>query len=231
MIHPNDLDAFTRITKHGALTPEFEQTYMLWHAAQQRNNISGPLGPLMVPLLASLGMLPAPEIPKIEKVRDWTDIKLGSRVMVNDDPAPAPGTYLGLGSFGILHIRLDGNPMIREFPPHQVTLLPEEFAVEYIPEHPGVPDAQYAPDEHDGEFHNDEEFPTYHNGMDEPAKEPPKVDKKWLDMESGSPVKVKNGHKKQKPAEFVRIGPEDGQITVYLDGTAKAVKEQEVVCV
>lgn len=219
MVHPEDLDAFGRIAGHRTLTPEFEAEYGLWLKMYHRNKGQGGLGHMMIPLMRSMDIGPKAEAERTEGRIDWSKVQPMTRVLVQTDTGPRYGCYVGLRDYGVLAIRYDGDPMIRQAPPINVTLLADEPAP--LPPESPVDEPQRFVEGDPSAVVSEEEIADYDPAEDTVSEadlpEPPKFeDKEWYTRSPGSRVVVQNGDDTAE-GQLVTIGPGDGQITVWLD--------------
>lgn len=220
MVHPDDLDVFGRITGHRTLTPEFEEEYAIWLKMHHRNKRQGGLGDLMIPLLRSLGIMPKSEEIARQKI-DWAKVDLGRRVIVNTDTGPREGSYAGLRDFGILAIRYDNDPMLRHANPHQVVFV--EDGIQALPVAPPVKERIVEPQTAPTIADEPEEIEAYRPDRDDPdpmagTKDAPKLEnKEWYKRATGSTVYVQAGVDTAE-GQLVSVGPEDGKLTVWLEG-------------
>jgi hypothetical protein len=216
--HPDDLAAFNRITGHSRVTDEVKETYALWKLAHDRNKGQGPLGMMMIPMLMSLGIHPPAEPARVGGKVDWTTVSVGHRVGVTTETGMKFGSFMGMRDYCLVAVKVDGDPMIRTYPPVKVALFAGTHA--YDPTTPvPVPEERRDPRPPVAEVEEDHDLPTYRPEMDVPKeKDPPKLEnKEWYALGAGTPLLVQTDDDLQ-PAKLVKVGPGDGELTVWVDG-------------
>lgn len=206
--HPDDLAAFNRITGHSRIPDAVKEAYADWKLAYDRNKGQGPLGMFMVPLLMSLGIKPVPTTASPGGKVDWTTVPVGTRVVAMTETGPKFGEFMGMRDYSLLSIKVDGDPMRRMYPPVIVSIMGEANVP--LPAPPATPEAV---DEHE------DDLPAYKSEMDAPElKEPPKMaSKEWFGLPTGTPLLIQTEDDLQA-AKLVKVGPGDGELTVWVDG-------------
>lgn len=130
MIHPQDEQSLQRLlgveTPPKSVLDEYRIRLALFH----RDGHSGPLGTIaLIDLVRSQGLKP-PVIPKDKTVVDWRTVATDGSVYV-DVPMFGDlkrGTYCGMGTHGVLHVKFPGDEMVYECCPPAVKLVPPEDA-------------------------------------------------------------------------------------------------------
>ncbi len=121
MIHPHDEQSLQRMLGMSNIPGHVRDEAELWTQMYHRDGNSGPLGSkVLIPLVRSLGYAP-PQLTKPTKAV-WQDLPAGSRVEAYFMGLWQAGVFQGLGPGGVLAVKLDTDPNVRECRPDMVRL-------------------------------------------------------------------------------------------------------------
>lgn len=222
MVHPDDLDAFGRITGDRTLTPEFEAEYGIWLKMHHRNNGQRGLGSLMIPLMRHMGIGPKADPLRTEDRINWAAIQPMTRVLAQTDTGPKMGHYVGLREYGILAVLYDGDPVVRQIEPFKLSLVAPDAEVDVVTPPPAEPERHFPEAGPPSPLTEVDEIPDFIPEVHDPPKpdgtaEPPKLEnKEFYKTPTGSTVYVQNGPDTAE-GKLVQIGPGDGEVTVWLE--------------
>lgn len=125
MIHPEDEEALQRMLRVSELPGDVVEEYEMWLGMFHRGGASGPLGCTgLIAMLRHLGHAPEPA-PAAAVTTDWRTVPTDgtARVKVITDTGEQEGAFVGFVMGGVLAIQFDGDPITREHPQIQVSLV------------------------------------------------------------------------------------------------------------
>lgn len=127
-VHVDDarsIRAIVSLDENDPIPDEIVNEYSQWMEMSGLAGFTGSLGNLVVPMLRYLGMSVDIRVDQNDRI-DWPSIEFGSTVRARSGNRAAYGEYIGIGRFGGVLVRIDGNPMIEEFNAFEVELLDED---------------------------------------------------------------------------------------------------------
>ena len=129
MFHAVDAERIASML--GVVDPpeELEREYDKWLSFAQRGGKTGPLGTeLLTVLLASRGYVPPPPEDLSKGGVNWRKVPIGQPVLVYDNGVKVSGQFSGIVGAGTLAVKIDDDPLIREFRASDVEIpAPKEF--------------------------------------------------------------------------------------------------------
>lgn len=222
MIHPQDFADFQAMSGNRPLPAGFEQEYEKWLRMQHRRKQGGPLGALMVPLCRQFNVEPPDNVITDGRHVDWRNVKRGQRVIVaikeGEQTRNVGGVFRSMGDHGTVCVVVDGDTWVREYPPFTVTL---DFDV--------PPDVKLSTLEL-GNIPQFDVDPGISGEGGVATKAAPAIKNPRLrNLLAGSKLLVELADDTVE-ATFVELGPNDGEITVTIDGEPDplAVTEESV---
>lgn len=166
---------------------------------------TGPLGlDALAAMIRSLGYEP-PEAKKEAVAIDWRKVPPGSTVMAKDELGWKKGELVDCIDNGLLCVKFPGDEFVYEFPSYDVQLTAETTeAADVAQPSTGRDRADITHDEPEIAMEGD-----------------------WSDVIEGQSVFVEIDDDIAH-AEFVALGPHDGEVSVYIGGELKHVPEKSV---
>lgn len=227
-LHPQDLQDFIAMFGEQLIPDGFEAEYGTWLAMKHRRGGSGSLGDLMIPLCRQFGL--APPVERQAKHQTiWRAVERGAAVLVTLNDTTKKGKFLGLGPFGEVEVTIEGQNWVQAVKPFQVELdtslsLPSDLNLTPV-EKEAMQLFVATPAE---AVTAEDDLPAYDPTADlEDDEEPPKMaNPRWYETKPGARLMVELGDD-LPDAEFVRLGPNDGELVVKVGDEELAVLETQ----
>ncbi len=232
-IHPQDLQNFVAMLGNQLIPEGFEEEYEKWLAMEHRRGSQGPLGALLTPLCRMFNLSP-PVTPKAPQNVLWRTVQRDTRVLVTLNGVTKRGMFKGMGPYGEVDVEIEGQTWVQAVKPFQVELDTEL----YLP-----PDLKLTPTEKEAMqvFKSDlpeaptamveDELPAFDSqAVDEDEDAPPKMaDPEWYEIKPGRSVVAARAGEEPFEAEFVGLGPGDGQLVALVDGEEELLDESYTI--
>lgn len=228
-IHPQDLQNYIAMLGEQLLPEGFEAEYEVWLAMSHRRGQAGPIGDLMIPLCRQFGLAPPVSQKAAEQVL-WRTVARNTAVLVTLNEVTKKGTFVGMGPYGEVEVIIEGQAWVQAVKPFQVALdtsllLPPDLNLSPTEKKAMEP---YAVTDLPTVVTEDA-LPSFDPQADiEDEEAPPKMaDDSWYSLEPGAVLMVElDGD--LPDATFVGLGPDDGLVSVEVNGEIMFVPEEKV---
>lgn len=124
MYHVHDAERIANMLGVTDPPEELEQEYERWLVLCHRSGKSGPLGSeLLTVLLAINGYHPPDMEDQSKSGVNWRKVPIGQAVFVYDNGVKVCGQFAGIVGAGTLAVKIDDDPLIREFRASDVSIV------------------------------------------------------------------------------------------------------------